>query len=115
MDTALNGNGEFELDGRGMPYLLSGLSEIMQRVSLCLKIKKGSFPYDRELGSELHTLTESVQPLGETAALLVKEAAAQIPQVKILDVEASFDSEKKLGLSVLLEFGGEQGRLEMKI
>lgn len=58
--------------------------------------KKGSFPYDRELGSELHTLTESVQPLGETAALLVKEAAAQIPQVKILDVEASFDNEKSL-------------------
>lgn len=115
MDTALSSSGDFELDGRGMPYLLSGLAEMMQRVSLCLKIKKGCFPYDRELGSELHTLKESTQPLRDTAALLVKEAAAQIPQVKILDVEASFDVEKKLGLSVLLDFGGEQGRLEMKI
>lgn len=115
MDTALTGTGDFELDGRGMPYLLSGLAEMMQRVGLCLKIKKGSFPYDRELGSELYILNEQTQPLRDTASLLVKEAAARIPQVKILDVEAAFDNNKKLALSVLLEFGGERKHMEVKV
>lgn len=115
MDTALNSMGDFELSGRGMPYLLSGLAEMMQRVCICLKIKKGSFPYDRELGSELYSLNGETQPLRDTATLLVKEAAARIPQVRILDVDASFDEEKKLALSVLMEYDGEQGRLEVKV
>ena len=34
MDTALNDAGDFALDDRGMPYLLSGLAELMQRVKV---------------------------------------------------------------------------------
>lgn len=115
MDTALNDAGDFALDDRGMPYLLSGLAELMQRVKLCLQIKKGSFLYDRSLGSELHTLERGTELLQQRAQMLVYEAVATVPQVRLYNIQAEFPQDGPLKLSLDIDFAGEKGKLEVTL
>lgn len=115
MDTAINSVGDFDLDGRGMPYLISGFAEIAQRVRLCLQIKKGSFPYDRELGSELYLLSKTHDRLQSRAEMLIKEAAAGVTDAVLSEIEAAFDEKNRLKLSLSLSFAGQSGRLEVTV
>lgn len=57
MDTKLSG-GDLAAGARGLPYFIGGWEEYLQRAELCLAIRKGSFRYDRELGSRLYLLKE---------------------------------------------------------
>lgn len=115
MDTALKNTGDFDLDARGMPYLISGFAEIAQRVRLCLQVKKGSFAYDRELGSELYLLKDSSDRLQSRAELLAREAAAGIAGAGLSGIEAAFDEKNRLKLSLSLTFAGQSGRLEVTV
>ncbi len=55
MDNKIN-NGDTELNNKGLPTELYGLEECIQQAFIRITVKKGSFPYNRELGSRLHTL-----------------------------------------------------------
>lgn len=115
MDTALKSTGDYDLDARGMPYLINGFAEIAQQVRLCLQIKKGSFSYDRELGSELYLLKETPDRLQSRAQMLVKEAAAGIVGAEFSEIEAEFDEKNRLKLSLSLAFAGQSGHLEVTV
>lgn len=107
MDTALN-NGEFLLDVRGRPVQISGIQEILQQVLIKLTIKKGSFIYNPNLGSELHTLQLTKDNLQANALMLVKEALKDMLEVVVenVNVELTNDGEN-MNLTVLISINDQ--------
>ena len=49
-------NGDMVMGRNGDPEMISGLKELIQRVMLRLSVKRGSFPYNQQLGSRLAQL-----------------------------------------------------------
>ena len=49
-------DGDTELNKKGLPMEITGIDECIQQAFIRLTVKKGSFPYNRDLGSRLHTL-----------------------------------------------------------
>lgn len=103
MDTALK-DGDFLCDARGFPAEVDGVNEILQQIMIRLTVKKGSFAYDRTLGSELHTLDASDENIENRAIVLVKEALHEVSgtTVKSVSVETADASAIKLCISVLI-------------
>lgn len=91
MDTALK-NGDFALNSYGKIHSINGLEETIQRCQFLLKVKKGSFCYNRTLGSNLHLLKYDENVRGN-ALLLVKEALAPLPQVSVKNVDVEYENE----------------------
>ncbi len=114
MDTALL-NGEFDLDGRGMPYLISGLAELMQRVYISLKMKRASFIYSRSLGSELDGDTELEDAMHSRAELLAREAVADIPQTRLGKLCVSRTDDGKIKISLDVSIMDESGTVEVTV
>lgn len=114
MDTALL-NGEFELDSRGMPYLITGLAELMQRTAICLKMKRASFIYSRSLGSELESIKDVEDAVHSRAELLAREAVAQVPQTSLGAIKASTTQDGKIKISVEIKLKDESGVVEVII
>lgn len=114
MDTALL-NGEFDLDSRGMPYLISGLAELMQATAICLKMKRASFIYSRSLGSELKDIKDAEDAVHSRAELLAREAIAEIPQTSVGAVRASVTQDRKMKISVEIKLRDESGVVEVII
>ncbi len=113
MDTALK-NGDFCLGTTGKPFLISGAKEILQRALIRLTVKKGSFIYDKNLGSRLYTLKSSTGNLKNTASILVNEALADMKEVKVDSVDVSFaDSAENLRISVNLSIDKNKEELEV--
>lgn len=114
MDTAIL-DGEYELNDRGLPFLAVGLAELMQRAAFRLKLKRGSYIYSRELGSELDGIKTVEDALHSRAELLAREAVADIPQTYIESLSASMNEDGRLRISLCLSLDGEQGQLEVVI
>lgn len=114
MDTALL-NGEFDLDARGMPYLITGISELMQRTAISLKMKRASFIYSRELGSELEQVKDVEDALHSRAELLAREAIADVSQTNLSNLTASVDEDGKIKISLDISINGETGTVEVTI
>ena len=55
MDTALI-NGDFKVSSNGRPEQIDGTQELLQRAAIRLNVPLGSFVYDAQLGSRLHSL-----------------------------------------------------------
>ncbi len=114
MDTALL-NGEFDLDGRGMPYLISGLAELMQSVYIRLKMKRASFIYSRELGSELDGTAQLEDAIHSRAELLAREAVADVPQTRLGALNVSRCENGKIKISLEVSLGDESGTVEVTV
>lgn len=71
MDTAICG-GDFALGANGLPYRISGKEALLQRAYILLRIPKGSFCYQTDLGSEIALLEQD-----EEFSMRVKEAAQE--------------------------------------
>lgn len=85
MDTALS-NGDFLRDTRNLPIQISDVQEILQRVLIRLNVKKGSFIYDKNLGSDLYKLSANTRNLQNKAKAIVIEALRPIKEVLVLNV-----------------------------
>lgn len=114
MDTALL-NGEFDLGSRGMPYLISGLSELMQRTAISLKVKRASYIYSRELGSELGKVKDVEDALHSRAELLAREAIADVAQTRLSNLKASIDENGKIKITLDISLNDESGTVEVTI
>lgn len=102
MDTAIC-NGDFIRDSKGRPIELTGYDELLQRVLIRLTIKKGSFVYDKSLGSRLYTLKSTDGNLKENALALIREALVDINEVSVDDVLIRLSNyEENLNLIVKL-------------
>ena len=77
MDTAICG-GDFALGANGLPYRISGKEALLQRAYILLRIPKGSFCYQTDLGSEIALLEQD-----EEFSMRVKEAAQELSLIHI--------------------------------
>lgn len=113
MDTAIL-DGDFAKNSSGKIYLVNGMKETLQRCEILLKIRKGSFCYNRNLGSNLHLLQLHDNNLQGNALLLVKEALLPVPQVSVTSVQTRVIN-GAINLIINIEAYGEKGRLEMSV
>ena len=105
MDTLLS-YGDHATDARGIPIPISGAEEITQRALLRLGIRRGSFEYDRSLGSELYRLSRDTSSATRRAAQsYVQEALIPLPELTVGDVDCKIDGERML-VSIELSYGG---------
>lgn len=72
-----------EIGANGDPVYIDGIKEILQRVKIACTIKKGSFPFDRQLGSYAHTLNLDDDLLIQKLEMIYKEATIDIPYSKL--------------------------------
>lgn len=102
MDNLL-ANGDMVLNHCGDVQSVDGLKEIIQRVLIRLTVRKGNFPYDPQLGSELYHLDlHSTDDF--TLLSIVREALAPIDEVVVTGVEKSVDQKQQiLFLSVYIK------------
>lgn len=108
MDTALS-NGDFLCDTRKNLVELTGYDELLQRVLIRLGVKKGSFVYDKNLGSRLYTLKAGDGNLNEKALSLVREALLDIPEVLVESVHTTLTNNgENLVLAVSLAVNNTQ-------
>lgn len=90
MDTLLI-NGDFKKDTRGMLISVYSEQEILQRALIRLAVKKGSFIYDKDLGSELHKLKRSdIKLLNRTALGYVQDALYPMNELSVNDVSCNY-------------------------
>lgn len=118
MDTALN-NGDFLLSSNGHPVVIADVEELLQRALIRLCVKKGSFIYDRNLGSELYKLRayySNGETLKEMAKRKVIEALKPIWQLSVENVEISrTNGTERLLLNISLKANDKFANLEVKI
>ena len=113
MDTALK-DGDFYLGTTGKPIAISGIKELLQRVLIRLTVKKGSFIYDKDLGSDLYTLKNTNKDIKNQALIMVKEALADMREIEVEDISVKFtDSSENLKLNVLLSINNNKEEVEI--
>lgn len=113
MDTYLD-NGDMQFDLLGDVKKIDGIKEIIQRINIRLKIKKGNFPYNTNLGNEIYNLDinniDNIQ-----LKSIIQDALEDIEEAQVIDVEKMIDYEQKiLYLTVYLNITGETVLLEVK-
>lgn len=77
-------NGDFALTATGRPVIISGIDEIKQKISILLMLRKNSFIYNYNLGSNIHTIT-SQTPQSELLHI-VKSSLASLNYIKVNNV-----------------------------
>ena len=114
MDTAIS-NGDFMLDSNGIPISIYGIQEILQRVLIRLTVRKGSFIYDTNLGSDLYKLKKTTSTSIKSRALsMVKEALKPMSNVLVDDVSTEFiNSSENLKLNVVLRVNNSKKEVEV--
>ena len=113
MDTALS-NGDFAEDKSGKMYRISGIEETLQRCKILLGIKRGSFCYNRNLGSDIDTLADDDEYLEGNALLLVREALLPIKQLTVKRVVPIKDG-NHLYLNITVEVYQEIAEFEVSV
>ena len=114
MDTAIS-NGDFMLDSNGIPISIYGIQEILQRALIRLTVRKGSFIYDTNLGSDLYKLKKTTSTSNKSRALsMVKEALKPMSNVLVDDVSTEFiNSSENLKLNVVLRVNNNKKEMEV--
>lgn len=112
MDTLIE-NGDHETDSRGYPYDICSADEACQRARFILSTKKGSFIYDRELGSDHDYLLANADKEG-CARLFCEEALSCQKELSLGRVIAE-ENERGVSLSAEIIYNGESRFTEVFI
>lgn len=88
MDTTLGYDGDLAVDENGRIGYVSGQDEIRQRLYIRLSARKGSYVYDRELGSGIAEAYNSGADAAQIEAK-AREALDSIPQAEVVGVEVT--------------------------
>lgn len=113
MDTAIN-KGDFLLDSSGLPISISGVQEILQRAIIRLTVRKGSFVYDTDLGSNLYKLKAGSANIKSEALNMVKEALKPMSNIFVENVSTEFvNSGENLRLNVIISINNKREEVEV--
>ena len=108
MDTALN-KGDFYTNDRNRLVTIYDNEELLQRALIRLCVKKGSFIYDKNLGSRLYTLTHNTRDIKTKVIAYAKEALLDMNGITVDDVEVSFSNNlNNLNLNFILIIHNEK-------
>ena len=82
--------------------MAEGIEEMLQKALLCAKIRKGTFVYNKDLGTELSVVYAENSNASETATMLLKEALITEKEfeAEVLSVERTNDGKLKVLISV---------------
>lgn len=86
-------HGDYQSDTRGNLIQIDGTQEIAQQAMIRLTIPKGSFAYNPELGSELHTVDLN-QCDDNLLYAMVCDALAPIPSLDVVSVKRTISEER---------------------
>lgn len=115
MDTAIN-NGDFLLGYDGLPMSISGVQEILQRALIRLTVKKGSFIFDTNLGSNLYKLKAGSRNIKNEALSIVKEALEPMQNVSVDDLAVeSVNFGENLKMNIILSVNNKREEVEVMI
>ena len=103
-------NGDYIADGIGGERRADGAEALLERALFRLSVRRGSFPFLPELGSELYRLGHE-KPSARAAAAKLYTAAA----LAVEDVELTECGDGVMALRVLLTADGESAALEMTV
>jgi phage gp46-like protein len=107
--------GDHFIDARGLPVVVEGPRELIQRALIRLQVQKGSFPQDRELGSDLYKLRRSGSEDNTRKAMsYVREALAPIPELSVERVKLTPVGVTELLVEVNVRIEGVYYQLEVK-
>lgn len=104
-------NGNMVSDYDGSVRTITGIAELVQAAMIRLTMRRGSFPYQSELGSRLfdmdiHHATE------ESVWSVVEEALQGMEEVTVLGVKRRIDpKEQRLYLTIDLQINGEEQQI----
>lgn len=76
-------NGAVCANGLGLPETAEGLEATLQRVYNRLNAVRGSFLYDRSLGSRIPEMDLSVEEAAENALRFAQEALLDCPEITV--------------------------------
>lgn len=115
MDTLLE-NGQHKPSDFGLTQRITGKELLLQRAYISLVVPKGSFPYNKELGSKLHTLSKSATPeTSRLAAEYARQALVGLPEVQLEEVVCSSPQPDVLKLDIIIKIGREKHTMEVSI
>lgn len=98
--------GDYEIDSRGRLIQIDGIEEIAQQAMIRLTIPKGSFVYNPELGSELHTVDLN-QCDDSLLYAMVCDALAPITSLEVVSVKRAISEEHdKLSITIESKING---------
>jgi len=98
-------NGRYVCDDTGNPISLTGTDDLIERAIFRLKCRKGKFPLDRELGSNLYLLPTEKKNNREAAALsYVTDALSDMEELTVTGISAE-ETEDKLNITVSISVG----------
>lgn len=98
-------NGDIGITGCGGYLFTKGIDEVLHKVMLCAKIKKGSFIYNKALGTDLHSVDCKSSVSKKTAEMLLSEALIGAPgyAVEVENIEKTDTGSMKLVIMVKRE------------
>lgn len=66
-------NGDTIISESGIPEMVSGIEEAIQKVNLAIKIRKGKFIYDRNIGTQIDSVIFEDKNASETVEMMLNE------------------------------------------
>ena len=112
MDILLK-NGDHATDPCGVPIAITEAEEKIQRAILRLCIRRGSFVYDKTLGSELYKLNgNNSEDLNRTAQSYIQEALLPLPEIRVGEVLCR-NSGGTIHISTILEYQNQNYQIEL--
>lgn len=105
MDTKVE-NGGYVPASNGLPEVVEGRAELVQYARLRLLLRRGTFPYNRELGSGLWQWSPQEPHALDRALALANEALLDLPGVRA--VSAGMTEENRLRFTIRTPLGEEE-------
>lgn len=102
------------MNENGIPILIEGVREQLQRAFIRLSVRRGIFCYDPTLGSRFYTLSKNDSDLNGKALFLAQEALRNIPGVTVLGVVCSVLQEGSLSVTVSLQTAEGKGNITVE-
>lgn len=99
-------NGDYMPDGKGSFQRAQGAEALLQRVLFKLTVRRGSFPFLPELGSELYRLTREKPSAWQGLARQYAVQALMGEEVAVTDVTVT-PRDGGAQVEVFLEYQGE--------
>lgn len=98
-------NGDLASDVNGRVKEIEGLEEYLQRAFICLKMKRGSFCYQRDIGAYKDLLET------ENGTELLKEAQAAVAKYPEINIEAAEEGSDGIIFTVSTPLGNGEVRI----
>lgn len=113
MDIKIN-NSDISLDSQGEYEFVSGIDEVVQKLLMCAEIRKGSFIYNKDLGTTIRDIDPVSDRRALTATAILNEALIDIKGAKV-QVESYEKKDGKTVLNVKVSYIGAERNVEVML